>query len=211
VLALAALALASGLAALAAGDAGPNAGLARSVGAVCVALLTVALIGGPSAAVQLSLALCAALLLLRRSDRLEVAPLYGFVLLMIGELAQRSRELRTPGAIAPEVVSARLAATVLVAAVGGSAATIVAIAVTLAPARSVALTAAGAAALAASCVAIVALARRAGFTASEAGEAERRTADTAPAEQRQDPSARTAPLRSRDAGSSQGPRSPNRR
>lgn len=176
-----------------------------------MALLAVALIGGPPAAVQVSLALLGALLLLRRSDRLEIAPLYGFVLLMIGELAQRSRELRAPGAIGLEIVSSRLAATAVVAAAGGCAAALVAIAVTVAPARSVGLTAAGSAALVAACLAIVALARRAGFSTREVDGAGRQTADRAPAERGRDPAGRTAPSRSADAGSSPGLRTPNRR
>jgi hypothetical protein len=204
-----AIVLAFALAALAAGDAGRYGGLARSGGAVCVVVLASALLGGPSVAVHLSLALLGSLLLLRQSDRLEIAPLYGCVLLMIGELAQRSRELRAPGPIGPGVLSARLANTVLLVAAGGCAAAVAAIAVTLAPARSVALTVAGAAALVAACVAIVMLAHRAGFTASH--DAGRQTIGTAPDARGQRSVARTAASRSADAGSSQAPRTPNRR
>lgn len=153
-----ALAVASG--ALVASDAGTAAGAAWYGTATSVLILTVGLVVGSSATVQWSVALLAAMLLLRPQDRLVLAPLYGACLLLVGELAQRSLELRGRELIGPGVMVSRLAALVVLGALGACAAAVAAIAVTIAPARSVGFTAAGTLAALATFAAIVLLARR---------------------------------------------------
>ncbi len=123
-------------------------------------ILGVGLWRGPSAVIQVSLALMGSLLLLRRSEHLLLAPVYGACLLLVGELARRSLELRGPARVGAGVIGARLVAAGLLAAVGACAAAIAAIAVTIAPGRSIALTALGSLATVAAFAVIVVLARR---------------------------------------------------
>lgn len=158
--ALAAIALAVGLGALSATDAHSAAGLAWVGTAVAVVVLAAALVVASSAGIAVSLAVLAALLLLRQQDRLVVAPLYGACLLLVGELAQRSLELRGQDHIGPGVIGSRLAAMVAVAALGACGGAAAVIAVTAAPGRSVGFTALGTVALLAAVSAIVVLARR---------------------------------------------------
>jgi hypothetical protein len=153
-----ALALATG--ALVATGPSSSARLAWYGTAASVALLLIGLVSASTPVAISSLPVLGALLLLRADNRLELAPIYGWCLLTVGELANRAIELRGPGLIAPQVIRSRLLACVAPGAIGACAATAVALAVTVAPARSAGLTVAGAIALVAACVAIVALARR---------------------------------------------------
>jgi hypothetical protein len=102
----------------------------------------------------------AALLLLRHEQRLLLAVPYGAFLLLLSEVAERSLELGRVARVQAEAVSARLAASALLAALGAGAAAIVAGAVTIGPARSVAITGAGALAAIATFAVLVRLARR---------------------------------------------------
>jgi len=110
--------------------------------------------------VQASIALLGVLLLLRAHDRLVVAPLYGACLLLVGELGQRSIELRGVDRVGPEVITARLAEVFALAAFAACGAAVTAVAVTIAPGRSVGLTALGTVALLVAFAVLVALARR---------------------------------------------------
>lgn len=136
--------LACGLGALSASDARSAAALAWYGTAAAVAALAIALALGAPSGVQAALVPLAALLLLRHDERLLLAPLYGACLLLVGELGQRSIELRRQAWIGPGVIASRLLTVLVVTAVGGCAAALAAIAVTFAPARSVIFTAVGA-------------------------------------------------------------------
>lgn len=138
--------------------AGAAAGPAWYGTAVSVVILTAGLVLGSSSAVQVSVAALAALLL-RHDEQLVLAPLYGGCLLLVGELAQRSLELRGVERIGPGVIGARLATVLVFAALGACGAAMAAIAVTIAPARSVGFTALGTLAILAAFAAIVLLAR----------------------------------------------------
>ncbi len=105
-------------------------------------------------------AVLGAMLLLRHSDRLLLAPLYGAGLLLVAELGARTIELRGVSLVGPRSIGTRLGAVVSVAAVGVCGAAVVAIAVTGAPGRSLVLTAAGAIAVGAVCGALALAARR---------------------------------------------------
>jgi hypothetical protein len=154
------VALTVALGALVGFDAGTAAGVAWGGTAISVTILTGGLALGSSSAVQWSLALLGAMLLFRHQDRLVLAPLYGACLLMVGELGQRSLELRGPALIGPGVIASRLAVLVVLAALGACSGAVVAMAVTIAPGPSVGLTAVGTVAALAAFAAIVALARR---------------------------------------------------
>lgn len=106
-------------------------------------LLVIGLLVGASTPVHAAVALLATLLLLRQETRLLLAPLYGGGLLVAEELAVRSIELTGVEHLGAGVVSARLAATLSVATLGGCAAVLAALAVTVAPGRSVLFTAVG--------------------------------------------------------------------
>lgn len=127
---------------------------------VAVGILAVGLVLASSATVQLSLALLGALLLLRHQDRLLLAPLYGACLLVAGELAQRSLELRGQQRIGSGVVGLRLTAVLLLAALGACAAALCAMAVTIAPSRSVGFTAVGTLAVTAAFALVLLISRR---------------------------------------------------
>jgi hypothetical protein len=148
------------LGALVATDAGAQVGIAWYGTALSVVLLTVGMVVPSSAAVQWSVGLLGALLLLRHSDRLALAPLYGACLLLVGEFAQRSLELARAERIGPGVIGARLAACIVLAGAGASGAAVAAITVTIAPARTVGFTAIGTIAVLATFGAIVLPARR---------------------------------------------------
>lgn len=135
-------------------------------------ILVLAFVAGRSGAVPWSLALLAPVLLLRREDRLALAPVYGAVLLLIGELAERVIGLRRVRHVAPGVVGGRLAAVVVVAALGACGGVAVTVAVRVAPTRSVGFTAVGAIAALAALAAISRLGRRSGAAAE--GEDARR-------------------------------------
>lgn len=146
--------------ALVATDASSSAPLAWYGAGLAVLLLAAGLLAASSTPVQCSVALLGTLLLLRHDERLMLAPLYGACLLLVSELAQRSLELHGPQRIGPDVVGSRLAAVLVLAAIGACAAAAAAIAVTIAPARSVQLTALGTIAVVGAFAAIVLLARR---------------------------------------------------
>jgi hypothetical protein len=122
-------------------------------------ILTIGVVVASPASVQSAVALLAAVLLLRHHERLLLAPLYGACLLMVGELAQRSFELRGSERLGPGVIGTRVGAALLLAALGAGAGALAAIAVTIAPARSVGITAVGTAAVVAAFALIVVLAR----------------------------------------------------
>lgn len=151
-------------------DAGASAELALVGLAIAELILALALATGRSGAVQWSLALLALVLLLRREDRIALAPVYGAGLLLIGELAERVIELRGVQRIGPGVAGARLAAVVVVAALGACGGVVVTIAVRVAPARSVGFTAVGVAAVLAALAVISRLGRRFGAGAEAAGD-----------------------------------------
>jgi hypothetical protein len=125
-----------------------------------LALLTIGLLTSWPGPVTCSLAVVGVLLLLRHHDRLVLAPVYGACLLLVGELAQRSAEIRGLERIGPDVLWSRLVAMLAAAAAGATAAAIVAIAVTTGPPRSVAVTAAGTSCLIAGLAVIAVLARQ---------------------------------------------------
>ncbi len=153
-----------------------------------VTILAIGLLAGSSGAIQCSLAVGAALLLLRHDGRLLLAPLYGACLLTAGELAQRSVELRGQQRIGRGAVAPRLIAVVVLAALGGCAGALAAIAVTIAPGRSVALTAAATIAALAALATIVLLARaRRRETAAEASTSQRSPGPAAGANSRRAP------------------------
>jgi hypothetical protein len=110
--------------------------------------------------VHCGVAVLGAVLLLRHSDRLLLAPLYGGGLLLIAELGVRSIELRGVSVIDARSIGTRLGVVVAVAAIGVCGAACAAIAATGAPGRSLLLTAAGASAVVAVCAAIALSARR---------------------------------------------------
>ena len=120
--------LACGLGVLCASDAGASGVLAWYGTAAAVVTLAVALAVGAPAGVQASLVPLAAVLLLRHDERLLLAPLYGACLLVVGELGQRSIELRGQGWIGPGVIASRLLPALVVGALGACAAVLAAIA-----------------------------------------------------------------------------------
>jgi len=142
-------------------DAGAAAGLAWYATAVSAVILAIGLVVASSSTVQVSVGLLGSLLLLRHQERLLLAPVYGACLLLLGELAQRSLELRGQERVGVGVVRMRLAAVLVVAALGSCGAAMAAIAVTIAPtSRSVGFTAVGTVAVLTAFAAIVAVARR---------------------------------------------------
>lgn len=157
---LASLALTVALGTAVATDAGVLSGLAWGGTALAAVLLASGIAARSSVPVHIAVALLGATLLLRDDARLLLAPVYGAGLLLVAELGTRSIELADVGRVGPGVISARLGASVAVAAAGACGAAGAALAVTAAPGRSVALTAVGAVAAVAVCGAIARLARR---------------------------------------------------
>jgi hypothetical protein len=104
--------------------------------------------------VHCGVAVLGAILLLRHSDRLLLAPLYGGGLLLVAELGVRSIELQGVSLIDARSIGTRLGVVAAVAAVGVCGAASAALAVTGAPSRSLLLTAAGAIAAVGVCAAI---------------------------------------------------------
>jgi hypothetical protein len=125
-----------------------------------VLLVALALALGSSAPIPWSLALLATLFLLGEHDSLVLAPIYGAGLLLVGELAQCSSELRGVKWLTLRWIASRLAASLALAALGAGAGAVTAAAATIAAARSVALTAAGALATVVAVGTIALLARR---------------------------------------------------
>ncbi len=159
---MAAVALDLALGALVATDARGSAGLAWYGTGASAVILTLGLVVASSSVIQAALGLLAVLLLLRHQDRLLLAPLHAACLLVVGELAQRSIELRGQARIGPGVIGSRVSAAVLVAALGACGGALAAAAVTIAPARSVGFTVLGTVAVLAAFLPLVVLARRRG-------------------------------------------------
>jgi hypothetical protein len=147
---------------LVASDAGAGAGLAWVGAALGAAILALGLVAGSTVAVQASVGILGALLLLRADDRLLLAPLYGGGLLGLSELGRMSIELAGVPAVAAGAPTARLGWVLAVAGAGTGAAGLAAAAVLAAPGRSVAVTAAGAVAVVVATGTVVWLARRRG-------------------------------------------------
>lgn len=126
-----------------------------------VLLVALALARGSPGPVPWSLALLAALFLLGMHDSLVLAPIYGAGLLLVGELAQCSIELRGVAWLSPRWIASRLAGILALAALGVCASAFAAGAATIAAARSVTLTGVGALATMVLLGAIAQLARRA--------------------------------------------------
>jgi hypothetical protein len=170
------------LAALVITDAGAASQLAW-LGAGTAALLLVAgIVAESPAPVHAAVALLAVIFLVRQDARLLLAPPYGAGLLLIDDLAIRTMELSGVGQIAPEVIFARVGATLVVAAIGACLSAVAALAVTAALPRTVALTAVGALAAVAAFVAIVLpVRRRFGPSAAEPGVAPAPLSPQAPA------------------------------
>ncbi len=170
------------LATLVIADAGAASQLAW-LGAGTAALLLAAGIAAQSPApVHAAVALLGLIFLLRHDSRLLLAPPYGAGLLLTDDLAIRTMELSGVGQIAPDVIVARVGATLAVAAIGAGLSAVAALAVTAALPRTVALTAVGALAAVAAFVAIVLGARRRfGPPAAEPGVAHEPPSPQAPA------------------------------
>jgi hypothetical protein len=153
------------LGALVATGAGASSGLAWTATGASVLLTGFALaVGssavGSSAAVTWSLALLAAVFLLRERDALVLAPVYAAGLLLAGELAQCSIDLRGVSWLSSRWIASRVATSLALGALGVCAGAIAAAVATISLARSVALTAAGALATIVALGTIVVLARR---------------------------------------------------
>jgi hypothetical protein len=148
------------LGALVATDAGASTELALVGTAVSELTLALAFVAGSSGSIQWSLGLLAILFLLRHEDRIALAPIYGAGLLLVGELAQRAIDLRGVQRISSGVIRARLAAVIVLAALGACGGAIATIAVRIAPVRSVGFTAIGTIAALATVAAITRLSRR---------------------------------------------------
>jgi hypothetical protein len=148
------------LGAIVAGDADRSAALAWTGTGLAALLLACGLAARSPTPVHCSVAVLGAILLLRHSDRLLLAPLYGGGLLLVAELGVRSIELQGVSLIDARSIGTRLGVIVAVAAVGVCAAACAALVATGAPGRSLLLTAAGASAAVAVCAAIALAARR---------------------------------------------------
>lgn len=125
-----------------------------------VLLVALAVAIGSAAPIPWSLALLAVVFLLHGHDSLVLAPIYGAGLLLVGEVAQASIDLRGVGCLTPGWIASRLAAILALSALGAGAGAVVAAAATIGAARSVALTAAGAIAAVMAVGTIALLARR---------------------------------------------------
>jgi hypothetical protein len=148
------------LGALIAAGAVTSASLAWSGTAVAVLLVALALAVGCAAPIPWSLALLGVVFLLDGGHSLVLAPIYGAGLLVVGELAQCSIDLRRVTWMTPGWVASRLAAILALAALGAGAGALAAAAATVAAARSATLTAAGGVAAVTALGTITLLARR---------------------------------------------------
>ena len=163
-------------------DAGAASQLAWLGAAIAALLLAAGIVAQSPAPVHAAVALLGLIFLVRHDSRLLLAPPYGAGLLLIDDLAIRTMELSGVGQIAPEVIFARVGATLAVAAVGACLSAAAALAVTAALPRTVALTAVGALAAVAAFVAIVLpVRRRFGPPADEPGVAHEPPSPQAPA------------------------------
>lgn len=155
-----ALVLIAALGAIVAGDAGRSTTLAWTGAGLAALLLVYGLAAKSTAPVQCGVAVLGAILLLRQTDRLLLAPLYGAGLLLVAELGARSIELSAVSRVDARAIATRLGALTAVAALGACAAVCAAIAVTTGPGRSLVLTAAGALAVGGVCAGLALVARR---------------------------------------------------
>lgn len=137
-----------------------TAGLVGVGAAVALVLLVVSLASGWDAALYASLGVLGLMPLAGADDRLILAPLYGAGLLAVTELARTVHELRRLGGVGPGVIAARLTIGAASAGLGGCAAALVAVGVTVGPPRSVSLSVAATLAVGVAYGAIVAMARR---------------------------------------------------
>jgi hypothetical protein len=126
---------------------------------------------GNSAPVPCSLALLAVLFLLDEHDSLVLAPIYAGGLLLVGELAQCSIELRGVTWLSPRSFAYRLSASLGLAALGVCVGAVAAGAATIGAGRSVAITAVGSLATVVALGTIVVLARRADRPPGDAASA----------------------------------------
>lgn len=141
-------------------DAGASSGSAWAATVFAAVLVVSGIAARSSVPVHAAVAVLGVTLLLRDDARLVLAPLYGAGLLLVAELGTRSIELAGVARVGPDVIGARLGATVALAAAGACAAALGALAVTAGPGRSVALTAVGAIAAGVTCGAVARIARR---------------------------------------------------
>jgi hypothetical protein len=148
------------LAALVIAGAGAASQLAWLGAGTAALLLGVGMVAQSPAPVHAEVAVLGVMFLLRHDSRLLLAPPYGAGLLLMDDLAIRTMELSGVSELAPDVIVARLGATLAVAAIGACLSALAALAVTAALPRSVLLTALGALAAVAAFVAIVMLVRR---------------------------------------------------
>jgi hypothetical protein len=176
---LAAVTLDCALGILVATDAGAASGLASWGVVGSVAMLAVSLGAGSSAALRASVVASGLVLLLRRDDRLVLAPLYGAALLVLVELARTCHELQSMDLVSRGAVRGRLLTILIFAGLGTCVAGLAAIAVTAAPARSVVITALGTAAVAIAFAGIVLIARhnQLGESSGDAAKAKRQPAE----------------------------------
>ncbi len=156
-----AVGLAGALTALVAVDAGDALGLALTLAGLSELGLVLAVATGWSPGVPAALALLAAAFLLRRNDTLALAPLFGGGLLLVGELAQQSVELRGVVRVERGVVTTRVARVLGIGALGAAAGAAATIAVRFAPSHAVGVTAVGALAIVGAVAAVSRLARHA--------------------------------------------------
>jgi hypothetical protein len=141
-------------------EAGAASQLAWLGAGVAALLMVAGMVAESPAPVHAAVAVLGVVFLARQDSRLLLAPLYGAGLLLMDDLAIRTMELSGVGQIAPDVIAARLAATIAVAAIGACLSAVAALAVTAGVSRSVALTVVGALAAVAAFVAIAVLVRR---------------------------------------------------
>jgi hypothetical protein len=141
-------------------DAGAATQLAWLGAGTAAVLLAMGMVARSPAPVHAAVAVLGVMFLLRHDARLLLAPAYGAGLLLMEDLAVRTIELSGVGEIAPDVIVARVGATLAVATIGACLSALAALAVTAAVPRSVLLTAVGALAAVAAFVAIVLFVRR---------------------------------------------------
>jgi hypothetical protein len=156
-----AVALAGVLGALVVVDAGQAVGIVLTLAALSELSLVLALVTGWSPGVLAALALLAPAFLARQGDPLALAPLFAGGLLLFGELAQQSIELRGVQRLEDGVVTSRVAHVLGIAGLGAAAGAVATIAVRYAPSHAVGVTAVGAVAVVGAVAGLSWLARRA--------------------------------------------------
>ena len=127
------------LATLVIADAGAASQLAWLGAGTAALLLVVGIAAQSPTPVHAAVAVLGLIFLLRHDSRLLLAPPYGAGLLLTDDLSIRTIELGGVGQIAPDVIVARVGATLAVAAIGAGLSAVAALAVTAALPRTVAL------------------------------------------------------------------------